>query len=199
MNKFLLSSFFLCVFSFLILTQFALAATDSSFPQESYTNSIQDTNPADTTTSTGWENSNLNGTNVGDLSGSTVTASGDLGGSTVRTSGGGGDLGGSTVIDYGNANGEVLYPQNTGLADPPGGVAQILSTFLSWLLGVFGIMALISFVISGTMYLLAAGSDDMIKRAKATMEFSIIGVIIALSGFIMIRAIDAALSGSAML
>jgi len=106
---------------------------------------------------------------------------------------------GGTTTGSGSVSSGVTFPSGTGLADPAGGIKQILTTFLMWLLGIFGILALISFVISGSMYLLAAGSDDMVKRAKATMEFSIIGVIVGLSGFILIRAIDAALNASANL
>lgn len=94
-------------------------------------------------------------------------------------------------------SGGLTYP-TTGLADPAGGIKQILTTFLQWILGIFGILALISFILSGSMYLLASGSDDMIKRAKTTMEFSIIGVIVGLSGFILIRAIDGALNATGL-
>jgi hypothetical protein len=115
---------------------------------------------------------------------------------------GGSKAEGGTGDDFGVGSevvGGVTIPGGTGLASPVGGIKQILTTFLTWLLGIFGILALISFILSGSMYLLAAGSDDMIKRAKATMEFSIIGVIIGLSGFILIRAIDSALKASSML
>lgn len=108
------------------------------------------------------------------------------------------DYAGSSLFGGGTqtTSSGVVFPSNTGLADPSGGIAQILTTFLTWLLGIFGILALISFVVSGSMYLLAAGNDKMIERAKSTMVNSIIGVIIALSGFILIQAIDSALSAS---
>ena len=114
-------------------------------------------------------------------SGSTVTddtTTGYPSGSTVTGDTTTGYPGGSTVTNTGATSTGVTFPTNTGLADPSGGIAEILTTFLSWLLGMFGILALISFVVSGSMYLLAAGNDDMI---------------------ILIQAIDAALNASSML
>jgi len=66
-------------------------------------------------------------------------------------------------------------------------------------LGIFGLLALIAFIISGGQYLLASGDDKMIETAKKNMTYSIIGIIVALSGFIIIRAIDAALRATGAL
>jgi len=77
-----------------------------------------------------------------------------------------------------------------GLPNPEGGVQTILENFLYWLLGIFGFLALISFIIAGFMYLFAAGDETKIKEAKRHMVYSIIGVVVALSGLIIITTID---------
>ena len=91
--------------------------------------------------------------------------------------------------------GGVFYP-NTGLADPATGVKGVLTNFLTWFMGIFGVLALLAFAISGSMYLLSAGSDETIKRAKSAMAASIIGVAVGLSGVVLIKAIDAVLNAS---
>lgn len=98
---------------------------------------------------------------------------------------------------------EVVFAQNaivenipvTGLPDNSGGIADILSSILSWLLGVLGVIAIISFVISGIMYLTASGNERQLDTAKRAMTYSIIGVVVALSGYIVVRAVDYALRG----
>lgn len=88
----------------------------------------------------------------------------------------------------------IDYPEETGL--PEGTDVQgILESILSWLLGIVGTLALISFVISGLQYFLATGDDKAMGTAKKTMLYSIIGIIVALSGFIAIQAIDSLLGG----
>lgn len=100
--------------------------------------------------------------------------------------------------------GVLLFPTavfaqlNLGLLEeyqlPGGTIYGIISNFLSWLLLIFGILGILGFVISGIMYLVSAGDDDMISRAKKGMMYSILGVIIGLSGFVIILAVQSMLN-----
>lgn len=90
----------------------------------------------------------------------------------------------------------ITFPTNTGLPDPPGGVLEILSNFFGWLLAVFGILAVGAFIISGVQYLISAGDDDMIKTAKRNMTWSIVGVLVGLSGWVIMQAINNALNAN---
>jgi hypothetical protein len=94
--------------------------------------------------------------------------------------------------------GGICFPTSsqTGLSDA--NVTTILTNLLSWLLGIFGILSIMAFVISGIQYLSSAGSDDMIKTAKKNMTWSIVGVLVGLSGYVIINAIANALSGSSI-
>ncbi len=83
----------------------------------------------------------------------------------------------------------IVIPQ-TGLPNPTGGIRTILVNALNWLLGILGVISIIAFIVSGIMYLLSAGSDEAIKRAKKGMTASIIGVAVGLSGYIAVKAID---------
>jgi magnesium-transporting ATPase (P-type) len=84
-------------------------------------------------------------------------------------------------------------PKDTGL--PDGTLSKVIENLMLWLLGIFGFLAIISFVISGVMYLVATGNDDMQKKAKNQMTWSILGVIIGLSGYVVIKAVDSWLKG----
>lgn len=82
----------------------------------------------------------------------------------------------------------VCFPNNTGLSSTP--AETIILNVMNWLLAVLGFIAIVGFVISGIQYLLAAGDDDVISTAKRNMKYSIIGVIVALSGYVLIMAIN---------
>lgn len=83
----------------------------------------------------------------------------------------------------------------TGLPSPSGGIRAILVNVLVWILGIFGMLAILAFVVSGIQYFAAAGDEKMMETAKKNLVYSIIGVIVALSGFVIIQAIDSALRG----
>ena len=78
---------------------------------------------------------------------------------------------------------------------PDGNIFNILMLIMEWLLLVIGMVAIIGFCISGIMYLTAAGNEEQIKKAKGAMVYSIIGVIVALSGYVIIKAVDIMLRG----
>jgi hypothetical protein len=94
----------------------------------------------------------------------------------------------------GQVIGGVCFPANTGLSEQP--AVTIIGNALSWILGIFGILAIIAFVVSGIQYLVSAGNDKVMETAKKHMTYSIIGVAVALSGFVIIQAIDIALRGT---
>ncbi|NLC30833.1 MAG: hypothetical protein GX765_05985 [Candidatus Moranbacteria bacterium] len=58
-----------------------------------------------------------------------------------------------------------------------------------WLLSVIGFIAIVAFVISGIQYLISAGDQNMIETAKRNMKWSIVGVVTALSGLIILQFI----------
>ncbi len=90
--------------------------------------------------------------------------------------------------------GSVCLPTGTGLSSIP--IALLLRNIMNWLLLIFGSLAIMAFVISGIQYLLAAGDEGRMETGKRNMQFSILGVIIALAGLVIVKAIDMALLGS---
>lgn len=75
-------------------------------------------------------------------------------------------------------------------------IPDILNGFMLWILGIFGVIAIIAFVVSGIQFITAAGDEKQAETAKRNVKWSIIGIIVALSGWIIITAIDQALQGS---
>jgi len=96
----------------------------------------------------------------------------------------------------------VCVPMSSaiGLSDAGGSdtpVAVVITNFMQWLLGVFGFLAIIAFVISGILYLTSAGNEDQAEKAKRGVIWSTVGVIVALSSLIIVNAIDVWLKGNA--
>ncbi len=93
--------------------------------------------------------------------------------------------------DAGAGAGAGKYIPDVDLPEGDGtGVLGIARKIMKWLLTLVGIIAIIAFVIAGILYLTAAGDEDQIGRAKKAMINSIIGVIVALLGLIVLKAVD---------
>lgn len=83
---------------------------------------------------------------------------------------------------------------NSGLDDTT--IYGVITFLMQWLLIILAVVAVIAFVISGIMYLTAAGDETRVEKAKNAMIYSIVGVLVGLIGLIIINAIDAWLGGS---
>lgn len=79
---------------------------------------------------------------------------------------------------------------------PDSSIYEIIRTTMNYLLAILGFIAIIGFVIAGILYLTAAGREDQIKSAKSAMMYSIVGVIVALVGYVIVQAVDAWLNAS---
>jgi len=56
-----------------------------------------------------------------------------------------------------------------------------------WILGVVGFIGVISFAISGIFYLVAFGDTDMLIKAKKSLKYSVIGIVISISGLVFLQ------------
>lgn len=89
---------------------------------------------------------------------------------------------------------QVTTPSGTQL--PTGQISDIIKQVMLWLLGLLGFFAVIGFVISGIMYLVAAGDEDQQSKAKKAMFYSITGVIVGLIGLVIYAAAQKLLGGN---
>jgi len=77
-----------------------------------------------------------------------------------------------------------------GAIDEAPGIPELLLNILNFLLQIFGIVAIISLIVSGIIYLTASGDEDRIKLGKKSATYSVIGIIVALAGMIIIRTTE---------
>lgn len=68
-------------------------------------------------------------------------------------------------------------------------LSEGLTNILNFLLSIVGIVAIIGMVIAGSLYFFAAGDMQRIALAKKTVLASVTGIVIALSGYILIRTV----------
>jgi len=108
--------------------------------------------------------------------------------------GGGIDSEGNWGINLGVGN-SGGYGGGGSYGLPSGTIFGIVRNILYWLLGILSLVSLIGFIIAGIWYLTAAGDESQIERAKRAMLYSIVGVIVGLSGFVIFQAAQYMLSG----
>ena len=72
---------------------------------------------------------------------------------------------------------------------------QVVFAVLMWLLAIFTFLAVIAFIVNGLMFILSGGNVDMATRAKKGVTYSIIGVAVGLSGYIILAQINEFLRG----
>jgi len=94
-------------------------------------------------------------------------------------------------VSFGTSSGG--YGMDTYL--PQGTIMGIVSNLTYWILGIASMIAIIGFVISGIMYLTAAGNEKQAESAKNAMKYSIIGVVVGGGALVIINAILTALTG----
>lgn len=101
----------------------------------------------------------------------------------------------------GKAMADGVNLPEVGLPNPSGGLPAVVEGLVKWLLGIFGFLAILSFIISGFMYFMGgsmSGEKKEVSRAKNQMKWSIVGVIVGLMGYIILYAIDSALKGNGL-
>lgn len=74
-------------------------------------------------------------------------------------------------------------------------LAGIATNVLNFLLSIVGVIGIIMLVIGGLMYLLAAGDEDRINTGKKIVNYSIIGIAVALAALVIVTQIAAFFSG----
>lgn len=95
----------------------------------------------------------------------------------------------------GSGSGNGIVPDElAGLPTNPNLIYGIVENVADWLLSLIGILAIIGLVVAGIQYYLVATDEKMMETAKKTMTASIIGLVVALSGYIVIYTIDTILN-----
>lgn len=72
---------------------------------------------------------------------------------------------------------------------------EVVSAVLNLLLSIIGILAIITLVVGGIMYMTSAGEEDRINKAKSIVTYSIIGIAVALAGLVIVKAVATVITG----
>ena len=67
-------------------------------------------------------------------------------------------------------------------ADPE----EITTNTMSWLLGLLGLIAVIIIIYGGFTWMTAAGNEERISKAKKILTYSIIGLVVILTSWILV-------------
>ncbi len=70
---------------------------------------------------------------------------------------------------------------------------SILTNIINYALAIIGFLGVLGFIIAGIMYLISAGDETLAEKAKGYMVNAIIGVVVALLGYVIMAAISALL------
>ncbi len=74
-------------------------------------------------------------------------------------------------------------------------IRQIAENVLRFLLSITGIIAIISLLIGGGMYLTAYGDENRIEKGKQIIKYSIIGILVASAALVIVRQVAALIGG----
>ncbi len=77
----------------------------------------------------------------------------------------------------------------SGVIDEAPRVVFVLREAFFFLLSVSGVIILIAFVVSGILYFISRGNNELIETAKRALYFSIIGSVLILSTLILFYTI----------
>lgn len=103
-----------------------------------------------------------------------------------------------------DANSIISIVENVGfiaavgmlISSPLGSATGILGSLLNWLLNIFTFIAVISFIVTGIMFLFSGSNPDMREKAKSGVVYSIIGIAIGLSGYVILKTISEIFQGT---
>ncbi len=91
---------------------------------------------------------------------------------------------------------EARYPfiPGVGTLNPDSGIGEYISYFFGILIYIGGAIALVSFAIGGAQYIMSGDSPENSGNAKDRMKGSILGLVLTVSSFILIKTINPAMA-----
>lgn len=81
----------------------------------------------------------------------------------------------------------------------PGGVPsqtnanELLVTIINWLLTILASLSILMIVVAGIMYITSQGDEGRVDKAKGWLTYSIVGLVVALLGYVIVASVANAL------
>ncbi|EKE01304.1 MAG: hypothetical protein ACD_21C00164G0003 [uncultured bacterium] len=73
------------------------------------------------------------------------------------------------------------FEQNSGLGDANPG--EVTAGVINWVLGLLGLLAIVLVVYAGFLWMLAAGNEEQVKKAKDILSGAFFGILIILASY----------------
>lgn len=71
---------------------------------------------------------------------------------------------------------------------------ELILKIINWLLAFIGSLAVLMIVVAGIMYITSAGDEGRVDTAKKYLTYSIVGLVVALLGYVIVLTVGNALN-----
>ncbi|MEX2055199.1 MAG: hypothetical protein WD972_03365 [Candidatus Andersenbacteria bacterium] len=80
---------------------------------------------------------------------------------------------------------------NQGFTNPLGSTSinSFLTSVISYILGVASLLALLALIVGGTRLIIGFGNEDQLKSAKTIIKWAIIGLIVVVLSYVIVRLV----------
>jgi len=84
----------------------------------------------------------------------------------------------------------------------PGGMPQassandIIIKIINWFLTFLASLSVLMIVVAGIMYITSGGDEGRVDKAKSWLTYAIVGLVVALLGYVIVKTVSAALGAS---
>ena len=95
---------------------------------------------------------------------------------------------------------DVIGDPDTTFTNPLGEtdtIGKVLVNIIRWLLGITGALALLAIIWSGIQFIISIGNEQQLQRAKKSLMWAIIGLVVIFLAFVIVELIFTSLTGRA--
>lgn len=75
------------------------------------------------------------------------------------------------------------------VAETPLSISNLVTLIITWVIYVAGVLAFLFLVYSGILYITAGGNSEQAKKAQAGLVNAVIGIIIVVLSYVILRAV----------
>jgi hypothetical protein len=89
-------------------------------------------------------------------------------------------------------SGDVVHLQSPININSP---TELAAAVIRWIMSIVGIASVAAMVYAGILYFTSGGNEDQAGKAKKTMTYAIIGLIVAILSYVIINTLINAIGG----
>ena len=94
------------------------------------------------------------------------------------------------AVDYGE-----VQPIPGASSGDPNALKDNIMTVINWVLGIIGIVCVIVIIIGGVQYMTSTGDPGKVKKAKDTLLYAIIGLVVVILAAAIVNFVIANIAG----